>query len=428
MFVLCAMYVAQGIPWGFMSLTLPTYLADRKLSDEALGGLLAMTTLPYSFKWVWGVVIDAFPSKRFGRRRPWILFAQAMMTLTCGVMIFVPDLTRDIELLTWTIFIHTVFNSMQDVGVDALAVDLLDEEERGRANGFMYASKWIGGIIGGAGLAHVMKWTSLRGALVVQVGLLAAIMTLPLFIRERPAGDEPTRPPVWSAITAWLRRVFGGRRVTTVLGEAARDRALQSALLGIVVMLISVAASVLLSAVNFGLYTRELHWDPGDYTNLQSYALALGAIGSALGGYFADRVGHRRLAGVAALALAAFYVVWSQLSPHWVDRSYVYATFWIEPLCVGTINAALFALCMDIAWPAIAASQFAVYMAMANVGSSFAYAHAGYATSTWDYPTIYLVAAAIQASLVLVLPLIDPRAARHSPRRQRPERRSSSPA
>jgi PAT family beta-lactamase induction signal transducer AmpG len=317
---------------------------------------------------------------------------------------------------------------MQDVGVDALAVDLLDEEERGRANGFMYASKWIGGIIGGAGLAHVMKWTSLRGALVVQVGLLAAIMTLPLFIRERPAGDEPTRPPVWSAITAWLRRVFGGRRVTTVLGEAARDRALQSALLGIVVMLISVAASVLLSAVNFGLYTRELHWDPGDYTNLQSYALALGAIGSALGGYFADRVGHRRLAGVAALALAAFYVVWSQLSPHWVDRSYVYATFWIEPLCVGTINAALFALCMDIAWPAIAASQFAVYMAMANVGSSFAYAHAGYATSTWDYPTIYLVAAAIQASLVLVLPLIDPRAARHSPRRQRPERRSSSPA
>ena len=38
-------------------------LARSGVADDALGGVLAMTTLPYSFKWAWGVVIDAFPSR-----------------------------------------------------------------------------------------------------------------------------------------------------------------------------------------------------------------------------------------------------------------------------------------------------------------------------------------------------------------------------
>jgi hypothetical protein len=90
----------------------------------------------------------------------------------------------------------------------------------------------------------------------------------------------------------------------------------------------------------------------------------------------------------------------------------VYSVFWIEPFLVGTMTASLFALCMDVSWQAIAASQFAIYMALSNASSTFAYHHAGDATDTWAYPTIYLVAAAVQASLVLVLPLIDPKAAR----------------
>ncbi|MEO7092633.1 MAG: MFS transporter, partial [Polyangiales bacterium] len=60
LFTLCALYVAQGIPWGFTAITLPTYLAKQNLDVNAVGLVVAMTTLPYAFKWVWGPVIDAF--------------------------------------------------------------------------------------------------------------------------------------------------------------------------------------------------------------------------------------------------------------------------------------------------------------------------------------------------------------------------------
>ncbi|MEP6863671.1 MAG: MFS transporter [Deltaproteobacteria bacterium] len=409
LFTLCVMYVAQGIPWAFTAITLPAYLSASGVSDDALGGVLAMTTLPYSFKWAWGFLIDAFPSRRFGRRRPWIVLAQGMMALTIGTMILIPDLTESVRLLAWMVFIHTVFNSMQDVAVDALAVDLLDEAERGRANGLMYASKYIGGAIGGTGLAHVIAWTSLRGALIVQTTILASIMLLPLFIRERPIGDEPKRAAVWTAVIAWAKRTFAGRSVGSVIWE--NRTALRSALLVVVVMLISNLATALLSAIGNGLFTRQLGWDPETYASLVGgWGLVAGGLGAAAGGYLADRVGHRLLAGIASLVLAGYYVFWSQSEAHWASHTFVYSVFWIEPLLVGMMTASLFALCMDVTWKAIGASQFAIYMAMSNLSSTLAYSHAGDATTTWSYTTIYLVAAAIQASLVLVLPLVNPKA------------------
>ena len=66
LFTLCVLYVAQGIPWGFMATTLPAYLAKHGVKD--IGAVMAMTTLPYSFKWIWGPIIDAFTIPRFGRR------------------------------------------------------------------------------------------------------------------------------------------------------------------------------------------------------------------------------------------------------------------------------------------------------------------------------------------------------------------------
>ncbi|MEO6777025.1 MAG: MFS transporter [Kofleriaceae bacterium] len=410
LFTLCVMYVAQGIPWAFTAITLPSYLSASGVSDAALGAILAMTTLPYSFKWAWGIVIDAFPSRRFGRRRPWIVFAQGMMAVTIGAMILIPDLTASVRLLAWMVFIHTVFNSMQDVAVDALAVDLLDEAERGRANGMMYASKYVGGAIGGAGLAHVIAWTSLRGALIVQTVILGSIMLLPLLVRERPVGDEPKRPAVWTAVVAWARRTFAGRKVRSVIWESRT--ALRSALLVGVVMLISNFATALLSAIGNGLFTRKLGWDPETYATLTGgWALLAGGLGATAGGFLADRVGHRLLAGLASLVLAGYYVLWSQCEAHWASHVFVYSLFWIEPLLVGMMTASLFALCMDVTWKAVAASQFAIYMAFSNLSSTLAFGHAGDATERWSYPTIYLVAAAVQASLVLVLPLVTPKAA-----------------
>ena len=66
-----------------------------------------------------------------GRRRPWILLAQSLLGLSILVLAFVPDLTENFRLLSIAILVVNVFASVQDVSTDALAVDLLQEKERG---------------------------------------------------------------------------------------------------------------------------------------------------------------------------------------------------------------------------------------------------------------------------------------------------------
>ncbi len=107
-------------------------------------------------------------------------------------------------------------------------------------------------------------------------------------------------------------------------------------------------------------------------------------------------------------------LAWAGLEHHWADKHLVYAVFWIEPFLLGVLTVSLFALCMDISWTTIAASQFAIYMALSNISSTSGYKLAGYATETWTHTGIYQIAALIQASFVLLLPLMDPRAARRT--------------
>ena len=57
-FTLCALYVAQGIPWGFITVTFVTYLAAEGFAAKDLAMLLTLGTLPWSVKFFWGPVID----------------------------------------------------------------------------------------------------------------------------------------------------------------------------------------------------------------------------------------------------------------------------------------------------------------------------------------------------------------------------------
>jgi PAT family beta-lactamase induction signal transducer AmpG len=394
LFTLCVLYVAQGIPWGFMATTLPPYLAERGVNAESVGMVLAMTTLPYAFKWVWGPIVDAFTIPALGRRRPWILFAQLMMAATVITMIAIPDLTRDIELLVWMIMIHTIFNSLQDVAVDALAIDLLQDDERGRANGAMYASKYLGGMIGGAGMATAIAWFGLRTALIGQAAILLAIMLVPFLVRER-AGPPPQRTPFLQ-----------------VLRSLAEAFTLRTTVIVAVLMLVVHLATHMLITVSSVLFTKRLGWRDTELTWLTGgIALFIGFGGSVVAGLLADVIGRRRMAAIASLTMGAGWLVFSLTEPWWPYELFVYGITILEALCQSFLSVALIALCMDVSWPRVAATQFTAYMAFSNFSSTIGYRLGG-VISDWSYPQIYLTAALLQIAVTGLLLFVDPSEAR----------------
>lgn len=192
-----ALYFAQGVPWGFISVGYVVFLTDIGLDNTAIGDALALAYIPWSFKLVWGPLIDALPPRfalRVGRRRPFIAFAELMMGLTLISLAFV-DARSQLQLVAVILFVHNTFASMQDVAVDALAVDLLAEDERGRANSIMWAAKSVGVAVGGGGGTLIAKWAGWTTLFIVLSCIIWAIMLFPVLLRERPAGVTATPAP-----------------------------------------------------------------------------------------------------------------------------------------------------------------------------------------------------------------------------------------
>ena len=392
---LCLLYVAQGIPWGFMATTLPAYLTARGLDASFVAATLSFTTLPYSFKWVWGPIIDAFTIPSLGRRRPWIIFAQGMMALTLVALVAF-DLTVQIQLLAWMILIHTVFNSLQDVAVDALAIDLLEDNERGRANGLMYGSKYLGGFIGGIVMAYVIAWYGLRSALFAQTLILLAIMVLPIMLRERASADLRARTPATDI----------GRS----LGQAF---SLRSTLFAALLVLAANFAIGFVTATGYSLFVGYLKWKPEAYTSITGgWGLLVGGSVAACTGFLTDQFGRRTMAAIACFGLAGGWLVFALNPDAWDNQTFIYTLSFAEAAFTAMLSVSLIVLCMDLSWSKIGGSQFAAYMALSNFSTTLGYQFSATANEWWDFHGVFLAAAVWQIAVAFLLLPIDPQQTR----------------
>jgi PAT family beta-lactamase induction signal transducer AmpG len=395
---LTLLFFAQGVPWGFFAITMPAYAAERGLAEAGVGALMAMSYWPYVFKWIGGPLVDSFTISKLGKRRPWIVFSQLMMAVTAAGLFAVDDPVSQIGLLSWLILAHTVFNALQNVAVDALAIDILPHDERGKANGLMYGAKYAGGIVGGAGMGAVIAWRGFHTAIAIQVVILLAIAVVPLLVKER-SGEAPKHA--------------SAREVMTTLTKVFRLRA---PLLCALLMLLANLASGVLQTVAPVLFMHHLHWEQAKYTEITGGpGLAIGAIGAAIAGFLADKLGHRRLVALATCAMGAGWLVFAFGQAHWNDTRFVYTLFFIEPLSQAILTVGLYTLCMDTSVKRTAATQFAAYTSLVNFSTILGarYVSVGL-RAVLDYRDIYIVCAVFQIALILLLPLIDPTQARRA--------------
>jgi len=415
---LCILYVAQGIPYGFVTVTFASYLAERGETVAAIASVTALSTLPWTFKFVWGPFMDRFGIPSMGRRRPWIIAAQLGMTLTILAMAFVDHPAEHLVLIGWLVFVHNIFNSLQDVSVDALAVDLLRESERGRANGFMYGSKYIGMFLGGAFLSRMVSEDGLGVAFTIQIMMLGGIMLFPLFLRER--AGEKLLP--WTKGKSQLQADEQlARSVSQLFGFLRRAFTLRSTLLAGVVGLTIFIASGILSPITNVLFIQDLGWTRTDFTDISGgYGVIIGLGGAIAGGFLADRFGPKRIATIGCIVLALSYATFGLSSPEtgiipwfdWTNRSAVIGYILLDTLMSSMISASLFAMYMTVSWPKVAATQFTAYMAILNLSTVVGLKLSGMLEATFSLPVIFVGAGLLQLAALVVFPFIDVHQAR----------------
>ena len=151
------------------------------------------------------------------------------------------------------------------------------------------------------------------------------------------------------------------------------------------------------------LTVQELGWTDVGYSELSAAAgLVSGLIGMVACGLFAERLGPRKAIAFSSLLLAAASVAMGVLPMFWHLRlsvqAYVFASLLLDTL----ISIAFFAVAMTLCRKRVAATQYSLYMAIANPGLAGGSALIGPMQQWLGYSTLFF-ALACNALVVVVL-------------------------
>ena len=407
---LSLLYVAQGVPWGFITVTMVTFLAAEGADAGDLAYLLTLGTLPWSFKFLWGPIIDRFQIPELGRRRPWILIAQTGMVTLLVTMLLVPDLTNNISLLGALFFVYNVFTALQDVSTDALAVDVLQSHEFERVNSYMFTAKSLGGVIGGAGLGTIIGIVGIKGAFLIQIPILVAIMLVPLFMRERP-GEKRFPWDEGEAIEVAEDSEEGAEDVrdfVMILGNIRTAFSVRSAQLGIAVSLVISLAFILIPILPL-LFLQELGWSQEEFNATKGgIILVVTMLGAMAGGELGRRFGGKSMLMYAALSASLTTLVWGTFDNLWSEGWFMMFVWIVHTFLWAIVSICAYSLMMRVTWAEVGGTQFTGYMAMMNLSAIIGYQLAPIFAERYNYQTIFYIAGVLETFVVLAALFIDP--------------------
>ena len=407
---LSLLYVAQGVPWGFITVTMVTFLAAEGADAGDLAYLLTLGTLPWSFKFLWGPIIDRFQIPELGRRRPWILIAQTGMVTLLVTMLLVPDLTNNISLLGALFFVYNVFTALQDVSTDALAVDVLQSHEFERVNSYMFTAKSLGGVIGGAGLGTIIGIVGIKGAFLIQIPILVAIMLVPLFMRERP-GEKRFPWDEGEAVEMAEESEKDDeeeRDFATILRNIKTAFSVRSAQLGIAVSLVISLAFILIPILPL-LFLQELGWSQEEFNATKGgIILVVTMLGAMAGGELGRRFGGKSMLMYAALSASLTTLVWGTFDNLWSEGWFMMLVWIVHTFLWAIVSICAYSLMMRVTWAEVGGTQFTGYMAMMNLSAIIGYQLAPIFAERYNYQTIFYIAAVLETFVVLAALFIDP--------------------
>jgi PAT family beta-lactamase induction signal transducer AmpG len=392
------MYFAQGVPQGLLHIALPAWLASQGVGAGQIASYLAVIVLPWAFKLLSGPLMDHYEFLPMGRRRPWVLGAQLGLSLSLLSLVLVEDPAGQIGLLMLLGVFINIFAAAQDVAVDGMAIDLTPVQEQGRLNAFMAFGKAVGWGTSSA-VSGVLLVTAGLGATAVAGAVVAGLVFVGFaLVLEREGerrlpwsrGEAATEPRPGKSFAGLFKGLNQSlwTRVSLVLMTIMFVDGLVG---GYGHALMPIAAIKL-----FGFTTPQ--WSQlVAVMGLAGAAVALGL------GPLIDRFGARRMLLLTIALVAAHAFLLAQTQYLWENSLYVRVMLAIWILMGPVTMVCMIALAMAICSSVNSATQFAIYMSLANLGSAAGSKIYGLVSDRTSYVEAYILLGALAIALLIAL-------------------------
>jgi len=392
------MYFAQGVPYGLLHIALPAWLASQGVGAGQIASFLAVIILPWAFKLLSGPLMDRYQYLPMGRRRPWVLGAQLGLALSFFGLVFVEQPAEQMGLLMLLGVLINIFAATQDVAVDGMSIDLTPVGEQGRLNAFMAFGKSVGWGITSAVSGILLVTFGLGVTAMVAAAVMGAIFLAFVLVLER----DGERSLPWSRGEA-----VSARRPAGSLLDLLRDLNAVLWLRASLILMIIVFFEGLVSgygkalmpiaAVNLFGYTTPQWSQLVAIMGLTGAAVALGF------GPLIDRFGAKRMMFLTFALVAAHAFLLAQTQYLWEDSTYVKVMLSIWIMLTPVTMVCMIALAMAICGSVNSATQFAIYMSLANLGSSAGSKTYGMVAERASYVQAYILLGMLTVALIVAL-------------------------
>jgi MFS transporter, PAT family, beta-lactamase induction signal transducer AmpG len=381
---------SSGLPLALSGETLRVWMVDRGV-DLGTIGLLSLAGLPYTLKFLWAPIVDAWQVpflSRLGRRRSWLVASQLLLMVTI-VFLGTRDPLASPLMVGVAALLVACASATQDIIVDAFRVQSLPTDEQAAGMASYVAAYRVGMLASGAGVIGLSGWLELQGlskaavwplayaaaAALVLVGLAATLLA-----REPRSVPDPTQGH------GAMLRLF-----ETAKGAFAefltRDAAVAVLAFVVLFKLCDALAGAMTAPFVLSLGYSKLQYA----TIVKGVGLTALLIGGFAGGTIARTQSLAGALWIGAILqsvsiLAFVWLGWQELSMPALTVAIVIENF---AGAIGTVIfvAYLSALCRN---PLHTATQYALLTALASTGRTFFASGTGYAAEALGWPAFFV--------------------------------------
>jgi PAT family beta-lactamase induction signal transducer AmpG len=401
---------SSGLPLALSGATLQAWMKTSNVDIRTIG-LFAAVGLPYSIKFLWAPLTDAFDvpllSRWLGRRRGWLLLTQVWL-IAAIILLGLTDPARAPGLVALGALMVATASATQDIVIDAFRVESLPEDQQAAGMASYVGAYRVGMLVSGAGALVLVDrlaaaaydiaaaWTITYAAMaaLVVVGIATTLAACEPAgsaaaeaSRARQAGDNPLRRAFDTALSAFVNFL-------------TRDFAL--------VILAFVALFKLADALSSTMNTPFFLQIGFSLAEIAAISKGVGFAALLAGGFAGGLVARALPLGrslwIGGLLQTVTILLFSgqALIGHSVPALALTVAIWSFSDAFGTVIfvAYLSALCQS---PLHTATQYALLTALASIGRTFFASTTGYIVNATGYFWFFIICTALATPGLILL-------------------------
>jgi PAT family beta-lactamase induction signal transducer AmpG len=398
---------SSGLPLALSGSTLLVWMREAGV-DLGTIGLFALVGTPYTLKFLWAPLTDAlhvpFFTRKFGRRRGWLLFSQLLLIATI-LLLALADPARSPLFVALAALLVAAASSTQDIVVDAFRVESLPESEQAAGMASYVAAYRIGMLVSTAGALFIVSGFESAGIArasawmwgYVVMAAMVLIGTVTALAATEP--DQSVRAEAETqAETAFVRVI---NAAAGAFAEFLARKDALAALAFVVLFKFTDAFSGTMTAP----FVIDLGFSRTDYAAIvKGVGLAATLIGGFAGGFVARRYPLATSLWIGGVLQAVANLSFSWLALRGVDQWALAFAITAENFtsAIGTVIfvAYLSALCRN---PLHTATQYALLTALAAVGRTYLSSGAGYVAKATGWPLFFVICVVVAVPSLILL-------------------------